>query len=720
MTPQPSKERVGEERLASPFRLPSSAWLIMLFALLFIAVGGYLAHNYNKLRGKERFQFQSLLLRDAIAERMHTYEQVLRGGIGLFMSSQEVSRKEWHDYIANARLNEFYPGIQAMGYSQWLSKAQLPAHEAKIQAEGFPEYQVHPKSATRENYMSIVYIEPFDWRNRRAFGYDLSSEPVRRRAIDRAISTRQAAISGKITLVQEVAQDVQSGFLMCLPLFEQGSDGKANNTPRGIVYAAFRMNNLIEGVLAGDFAELNLAIYDGYNVTPQNLMFVSAKQPLHPLFSSVLPLKVGGHVWSLAFSSNENFSSEAEALQNRLLPIFGGLFLVLLFYFLYQNAKARHQEALFTKQMMANEKRFRLVIEASPSALVMVNAVGTMTLVNQHAEKLFKYSRDELLGRNVSMLLPDEARGRHGQHMAGYMRHPDAKNMSQRTDLQGQCSDGSRLNIEVGLTPIMFSDGQAVLATINDVSERKAAEKERERYTNELERINRELDSFAYVASHDLKSPLRGIEQLAEWLQEDLGENTNETVQKYLNLIGNRVQRMMSLLDGLLAFSRVGRVGVDISFTEVEVLVRDVFSLVNVRPDFVLHLDNELPTFDTARVPLELVFRNLFSNAIKHHDKSAGTIHVGCEALANEYQFCVADDGPGIPERFQQKVFDMFQTLKPRDEVEGSGIGLSLVKKTIESLGGKIWLVSSQEGCRFYFTWPKQLGGRHNDDSPSV
>lgn len=708
------REPVSNNDAMSSFKLPSSVWMLMMFATLFTVIGGYIANYYVHVRGMERFQFQSVLLRDEIADRMRTYEQVLRGGIGLFMSSQAVSRQEWHDYIANARLQEYYPGMQGMGYSVILKPEQLAAHEAEVQAEGFADYKVHP-TTPRDSYQAILYIEPFDWRNQRSFGYDMSSEPVRRAAIDRAIATRAAAVSGKITLVQEVARDVQSGFLMCMPLFVQDVQGSATDEPRGIVYAAFRMNNLMEGILGDKFSQLHIKVYDGAQIRPSSLMYQNNANRSNPRYSSVLPVTVGGHIWSLSLSSNANFSSDAEAMQHKLLLVFGGLFLGLLFYFLYQNAKGRFREASFSQQMLANEERFRLVIEASPSALVMVDRQGVMNLVNAHAEKLFKYSRDELLGQKVSMLLPMEARQRHGEHMAGYMRRPDAKNMSQRTDLQGLCSDGSLVDVEVGLTPIIFSDGQAILATINDVSERKQIEKERERYTAELERINRELDSFAYIASHDLKSPLRGIEQLADWLNEDLGDHPSETVHKYLGLIHSRIQRMMSLLDGLLAFSRVGRNDAELVEVDSAFLVKDIFALVNVQPDFKLQLDTELPTFVTAKVPLEMVFRNLFSNAIKHHDKPAGLLRVGCELRGAYYLFYVADDGPGIPKRFQQKVFDMFQTLKPRDEVEGSGIGLSLVKKSVESLGGKIWLESSERGCSFFFTWPITTGKTSHD-----
>jgi len=224
-----------------------------------------------------------------------------------------------------------------------------------------------------------------------------------------------------------------------------------------------------------------------------------------------------------------------------------------------------------------------------------------------------------------------------------------------------------------------------------------------------LERINQELDRFAYIASHDLKSPLRGIEQLTHWLSEDLADNTNENVQKYLGLIQNRIQRMVLLLDGLLTFSRIGRVDIEMVDTDCRQLVEDMFALVAPPQGFELVIEGNFPRFKTVKTLLELVVRNLISNAIKHHDRGGGVLKVQCETKGHYYWFSVIDDGPGISAQFHHKVFEMFQTLRPRDEVEGSGLGLSLVKKTVESLGGEILLESAGRGCCFRFSWPMHI-----------
>ncbi len=200
-----------------------------------------------------------------------------------------------------------------------------------------------------------------------------------------------------------------------------------------------------------------------------------------------------------------------------------------------------------------------------------------------------------------------------------------------------------------------------------------------------LEHSNKELDNFAYVASHDLKSPLRGIDQLATWIWEDI-DDKEETIE-HLQMMRNRVSRMDCLLDDLLAYSRVGRVEQKINSVNSKYVLQSLFDLVSPPDTFSFVLDGIFPAFDTVSVPFELVFRNLISNAIKHHHKVDGTITISCRDSQDNYIFTVDDDGPGIAEKYHEKIFGLFQTLRSRDEVEGSGMGLAIIKKTLKIYG---------------------------------
>jgi signal transduction histidine kinase len=225
----------------------------------------------------------------------------------------------------------------------------------------------------------------------------------------------------------------------------------------------------------------------------------------------------------------------------------------------------------------------------------------------------------------------------------------------------------------------------------------------------DLLRSNEELEQFAYVASHDLKAPLRGIENLVSWIEEDLESSLTSDTRTNMDLLKSRVRRLESLLDDLLAYSRAGRGDTASDLVDTKELIGELALLASPPQGFSIVRGETLPTFETARAPLTQVVQNLISNAIKHHDRPANG-HVWIEALTlpHAVEFTVTDDGPGIPERFRERVFGMFQTLKPRDEVEGSGMGLAIVKKLIEIQGGKIWLTEGQagQGLSVHFTWP--------------
>ncbi|WP_294769772.1 PAS domain S-box protein [uncultured Rhodoferax sp.] len=354
------------------------------------------------------------------------------------------------------------------------------------------------------------------------------------------------------------------------------------------------------------------------------------------------------------------------------------------------------------------EEQFRQVVEMAPNGMVMINETGIIELVNSQAEIIFGYARSELLGQSIDILLPARFRGHHPQHRASYFSGPSPRAMGSGRDLYGLRKDGSEFPVEIGLNPIVTSTGVKVLSAIVDITARKQSELHLSNLVSQLTRSNDDLNNFAYVASHDLKSPLRGVDQLATWIAEDLNDALSDETKEHLRLMRSRISRMEMLLDDLLAYSRVGQSDNPVGLVNTAILVSDIFELAASRKKIRLVAD-DLPSVRTQKVPLELVLRNLINNAIKHHDKPEGTIWVKAAPYAGGHEFSVTDDGPGIPAEHQKRVFTIFQTLKPRDEVEGSGMGLAIVKKAVETVGGTVTLISDgKTGCTFRFTWPTQ------------
>lgn len=235
-----------------------------------------------------------------------------------------------------------------------------------------------------------------------------------------------------------------------------------------------------------------------------------------------------------------------------------------------------------------------------------------------------------------------------------------------------------------------------------------------ERRTAESERRARDLEQFAYVASHDLKAPLRGIANLSEWLKEDLQDRLTPETQEQLDLLRDRVARMNALIEGLLAYSRIGRAAGSLERVDVGELVREVVDSLDPPPEFQVEIAPDLPTLHTDRLHLSQVFANLIANALRHHDREAGLVRIACRAEGARWVFSVEDDGPGIPPEFRHKIFLMFQTLAVKDYGVNTGIGLALVKKLVEEHGGTIHFEDadlgrdSRRGSRFVFSWPRQ------------
>ena len=223
-----------------------------------------------------------------------------------------------------------------------------------------------------------------------------------------------------------------------------------------------------------------------------------------------------------------------------------------------------------------------------------------------------------------------------------------------------------------------------------------------------LERRTQELDQFVYVTSHDLKAPLRAIANLSQWIEDDIADQLNEENLQQMQLLRGRVHRLEALLDGLLQYSRVGRLKTKPEWVDVAALLRQVIDTLTPPAQFTIEITPGMPTLVTQLLPLQQVFTQLIDNAIKHHPNSDGRVKISVQERSNAYEFAIADDGVGIAPQFHDKIFVIFQILQARDKVENTGVGLAIAKKIVESKGGSIRLESQQgQGATFYFTWPK-------------
>lgn len=256
----------------------------------------------------------------------------------------------------------------------------------------------------------------------------------------------------------------------------------------------------------------------------------------------------------------------------------------------------------------------------------------------------------------------------------------------------------------------IFKDvlGRSICYAIERRKERKWTEEKLSNLVKELESSNKELKDFAYIVSHDLKAPLRGINTLVNWILSDYADKIDEGGKEQLNLLAGRVDRMHNLIDGILQYSRAGQTQEEQVKVNLNELLPEIIESVSAGENIKIEIENELPTILCEQTRITQVFLNLLSNAIKYTDKPEGRIKVGCVEEGDFWKFSVCDNGSGIEEKYCEKIFTMFQTLSRQDEIETTGIGLSIAKKIVEMYGGKIWVQSEVgKGSTFFFTFPQ-------------
>ena len=361
-----------------------------------------------------------------------------------------------------------------------------------------------------------------------------------------------------------------------------------------------------------------------------------------------------------------------------------------------------------TEQRQA-EKRFRLAVESSPTGMIMIRSNGIIVLINAEVERMFGYAKDELLGQSVDVLVPERHRNGHGEFRAEYTLEPESRAMGAGRDLFARRKDGSEFPVEIGLNPIPQPGEPLILASVVDISERKAVQQELERQKAELERSNADLEQFAYVASHDLKEPLRMVASYTSLLAERYKSQLDERANKYIDYAVEGAKRMQQLISDLLDFSRVGTHAKPLEPVDTNVLVAKVIrglrAIITDNGANVTH--GELPVVNADETQLGMVFQNLIGNAVKFRAERAPEVRIDARYSDNHWLFSVADNGIGIDKQYSSRIFQMFQRLHERGKYDGSGIGLAIVKKIVERHGGQVWFDSVPgEGTTFYFTVP--------------
>lgn len=365
------------------------------------------------------------------------------------------------------------------------------------------------------------------------------------------------------------------------------------------------------------------------------------------------------------------------------------------------------QERKAIERRLLEEKTYLdQFFENAMEGIVMSENTGEIIRVNDEFLRMFGFDIEDVLGRHIDTLIAPDSLVTNAEAIT----HQVAKGAKMSFEAVRKRKDGKEIYVSILASPIFIDEKQvAVFGIYRDITDRRKIDQKVKQTLKELEGANKELKDFAYIVSHDLKAPLRAIGQLAVWIAEDYGDVLDDEGKKQLSLLIGRVKRMDNFINGILQYSRVGRYRGKRLKIDLNKVVREIASRLQPPEHITIDIPRKLPTLWIDRARIDLIFQHLISNAVKYMDKPKGKIRIECTEENSHWKFSITDNGPGIHEKYHQKIFQIFQTLEARDKRESTGVGLSLVKKIVEIYGGEIWLKSKPgQGCAFFFTLPKK------------
>ena len=703
------------------------AWTVTVAALLVSVMVVLLVWHQMREQGREQARREfNLLNSSTVAElesRMNDYKQVLRAGAALLESREETSRETWHRFIERLALPEHYPGFLGVGVSQIITPEALADHEAAVRAEGFPDYQIHPVGE-RSRYTSIIYLEPFTGRNLAAFGYDMYSDPVRRAAMDLAVSKNAAVLSNAVTLLQEPDADVQSGVLMYLPSYHPGmplsSVSQRWQALRAFVYSPFRMDDLITGTLGAPDELVHFEIYDG--LVPRDTARIyrswrgdKAFQPDALQETLVLPLHE--QIWTLRFYSTPAFSRTFMQSRETVTLVMGLILSLLLATAIYTLATRRQRAELLAEKMTRdlrateqalrlNQERHLLAMDSSSMGTWSWNLDTRLITWDAQLAPLFGLSSSDYFDGTPEafmMLLHPSDRDRVRQELnsAAANRH------EYDTEYRVIWPDGTLRHVasRARVIEIPGSSDLMMTGTCWDVTEKRRAQV-----------MKRE---FVSTISHELRTPLTAISGAMGLLLGGALGTLPDAVQNLIRIANENSKRLLHLINDLLDFEKLDAGKLEFHFEDQDArgLLIDAIEVnesVAARHQASLVLRWHPPNavrINVDAMRFQQIMANLISNAAKYSPPE-GQISISADVSGGRLIIAVADQGKGIPEAFQGRVFERFAQADSSDtrRVGGTGLGLAICRQLVSHMGGSIRFDSSDQGTTFYIDLPVVAG----------
>lgn len=705
--------RPGPNAGRAPTRRLGLLPLALFFSTLFTAVTAALVTRDSlEVAARARLEQVADDVTQRLKERLESAGSIARGTAGLFIAQKKVSSQTFHAFVGAQAVTRWFPH----GRVSWVVSLR-PEDEAAVLARGRAEWPRY-RFRSHDPLYPVLFVSPKSRDNERVLGLDLALSEPRRTAIERARD------EGEVTLITEFDFPIAlaaPGTAVLHPVYD-GTPLTLDERRalfRGVVIVGAPTDDLLAGAFDASTASFHVQISD---VADLGALWSSPDFPTDagPEQGVTRLLTFGGRQLTVHLVPREGAAELVERFAFIAILGVGTLLAIAFAGLTFQQLRGRRAAELAqltTRAAFDEADRRRalldLVVEQSSDGIIMADGVGHIRLFNEAAAQLYGVAREEVLAPGwrpnfrvttvEGAALPDEqsplARALGGELVR------EARWMVHRPDGEHRVLTGAA-------SPLKNPDGTnaGAVLVMRDETERLQAEKERERLIVALEFSNAELEQFASVASHDLKAPLRGIAQLAHFLEEDLGEKLSRENRQHLALLKGRVRRLVALIDGILGYARAGQSSETLETFDARDAAAEALVLLAAPPGSEVLLPAPGLRVHGDKALLLQVLMNLLSNAFSHGVRDHSQIEVNAEVDGDFVRFSVRDNGPGIAPEYHQRIWGMFQTLQPRDEKESTGIGLSVVRKVVQAQGGRAWVESAVgEGATFFFTWPRQL-----------
>ncbi len=659
------------------------AWALLVI-LLFITLGEWITVKKDiDFNARINFNFRTSEVETAIKKRMQAYEQILLGGTGLFDASDTVTFNDWHNYFKSLRIEKNYPGILGFGFAEYVTAEEKEQQEQRVRQAGHNEYKIWP-DGDRPVYTPIIYLEPYSGRNLRAYGYDMFSNSTRRAAMEKARDSASTFISGKVLLVQETNENIQAGFLMYLPVYKSGIKPVTVQDRReeieGYVYSPFRMDDLMQGILGRELANIALKIYDGVRTNNKSLMYASDSSKIfsEALFTSTKTISLNGKKWTLIFASLPSFENMID-WDKPLIVLFGGIAISILFFLVVLGFTATRRVNLNLEQ----------ILESTGEGIFGIDLKGRCTFINRSAAEMIGYPPQIFINSDMHEMFHHTYKdGRHyPKEECPMIKSIKSKESFTVDNEVFWRADGTFFPVEYSHYPIIKNDEvKGGVITFTDITERK---KNLEQIQNSL----REKEVLLKEVHHRVKNNLQIISSLLNLQSQYISD---KHARELFHDSQNRIRSMALIHEKLYQSRDMSKIDFGVYINE---LIGNLFSSYRYRRDnfeLIVDMENIFLSIDTA-ITLGLIINELVSNSLKHAFKESDILYQKRKAGGLElekdvvkismlklddenYELRIKDNGIGVPENF--------------DFRNTPSLGLQLVITLVEQIEGVIELLN--------------------------